>query len=180
MGESADLLPLLVFLATGAAGGWFGRGAVRRAAGLRWAAVAAGAVVAVPCRARRRQGVHRRFFRYGKLGVGVGADGVGSAGFKAPLRPAVALPVGGRAVLRENRRPGMLVLEYRAPDGQRIDFLVCAGEVGPAGRYLWVPDADWVRPCGGSGGRSRPVGRRVGRRGHRGRRSRRGRRGRRA
>ncbi|WP_330295633.1 hypothetical protein [Streptomyces sp. NBC_00503] len=105
------------------------------------------AAVGVPCQARWRQGARRRFFGYGRLGA--------DASFKAPLRSAVALPVGGRANLRESWRPGMRVLEYRAPDGQRIDFQVYAGEVGLAGRFLRVPDSDWVRPFGNVDGRSK-------------------------
>ncbi|WP_445269202.1 hypothetical protein [Streptomyces sp. DSM 41634] len=116
------------------------RAVARRAAG-RTASASAGAVVAVPCQARWRQGARRRFFGYGKLGAG--ADGTGAV-FKAPLRGAVPLPVGGRAAVRESLRPGMRVLEYRAPDGQRIDFQVYDAEAERAARLLGVPDpADW-------------------------------------
>ncbi|MFJ6757775.1 hypothetical protein ACIQNK_22435 [Streptomyces sp. NPDC091273] len=116
------------------------RAVARRAAG-RTTSASAGAVVAVPCQARWRQGARRRFFGYGKLGAG--ADGTGSV-FKAPLRGAVPLPMGGRAAVRESLRPGMRVLEYRAPDGQRIDFQVYDAEAERAARLLGVPDpADW-------------------------------------
>lgn len=132
------VLPGLVVVAVG----WFTRRTVRRAAERRTAQAVAGAAVAVPCQARWRQGGRRRFFGYGKLSAG--ADGVG-ASFKAPLRPVVTLPVGGRAVVRESWRPGMRVLEYRAPDGQRIDFQVYEAEAGRAAKVLGIPDpARWA------------------------------------
>ncbi|THA80021.1 hypothetical protein [Streptomyces sp. A0592] len=116
------------------------RTVARRAAG-RSAAVSGGAVVAVPCQARWRQGARRRFFGYGKLGAG--PDGAGAV-FKAPLRPAVRLPVGGRAAVRDSWRPGMRVLEYRAPDGRRIDFQLYDAEAERAARLLGVPErGDW-------------------------------------
>ncbi|AQT71802.1 hypothetical protein [Streptomyces sp. fd1-xmd] len=112
------------------------RTVARRAAG-RTAAASGGAAVDVPCQARWRQGLRRRFFGYGKLGAG--PDGAGAV-FKAPLRAAVRLPTGGRAVVRESWRPGMRVLEYRAPDGRRIDFQVYDAEADRAVRLLGVPD----------------------------------------
>lgn len=81
--------------------------------------------------------MRRRSFGYGKLWAG--PDGTGAV-FKAPLRAAVPLPVGGRAALRESRRPGMRVLEYRAPDGQRIDFQVYDAEAERTARLLRIPD----------------------------------------
>ncbi|MFD7093451.1 hypothetical protein [Streptomyces xanthophaeus] len=113
----------------------------RRAAG-RNASAAAGAVVAVPCQARWRQGARRRTFVPGKLRPG--PDGTGAV-FKAPLRRAVVLPVGGRAAVRESWRPGMRVLEYRAPGGERIDFQVYDAEADRTARLLGVPDpADYA------------------------------------
>ncbi|MFJ3965970.1 hypothetical protein [Streptomyces sp. NPDC090036] len=109
------------------------RRTVARRAEARTAAAAGGAVTAVPCQARWRQGVRRRFFGYGKLRTG--ADGTGAV-FAAPLRGVVALPVGGRVVARGSRRPGMQVLEYRAPDGRRIDFQVYDAEAARAARLL--------------------------------------------
>ncbi|MFJ7780246.1 hypothetical protein [Streptomyces yangpuensis] len=132
------VLALVAFLA----GSVMRRTVARRAAG-RTEAASGGAAAAVPCRARWRQGARRRTFGYGKLGAGAGADGAGAV-FKAPLRPAVRLPVGGRASVRESRRPGMRVLEYRAPDGQRIDFLVYDAEAERAAALLGVP----VAPAG--------------------------------
>ncbi|MFJ6780127.1 hypothetical protein [Streptomyces yangpuensis] len=134
------VLALVAFLA----GSVMRRTVARRAAG-RTEAASGGAAAAVPCRARWRQGARRRTFGYGKLGAG-GAGG-GGAVFKAPLRPAVRLPVGGRASVRESRRPGMRVLEYRAPDGQRIDFLVYDAEAERAAALLGVP----VAPAGVAG-----------------------------
>ncbi|MFI8453597.1 hypothetical protein [Streptomyces erythrochromogenes] len=135
-----DLITLVEFavlaLVALLAGTLMRRTVAGRAAG-RTAAATGGAAVAVPCQARWRQGMRRRFFGYGKLGAG--PDGAGAV-FKAPLRPAVRLPVGGRAAVRESFRPGMRVLEYRAPDGQRIDFQVYDAEAARAARLLGVPD----------------------------------------
>ncbi|GAA3247267.1 hypothetical protein ACFXB4_10825 [Streptomyces lavendulae] len=127
------VLPALVVLATGA----LARRTVSRRAAARTASASGGAVVTVPCRARWRQGARRRFFGYGKLGAG--ADGTG-AEFKAPLRGAVAVPVGGRVAVRAGLRPGMRVLEYRAPDGRRVDFQVYDAEAARAARLLEGPD----------------------------------------
>ncbi|MFB6563584.1 hypothetical protein ACFCYH_32645 [Streptomyces sp. NPDC056400] len=113
------------------------RRTVARRAEARTAAAAGAVAVAVPCQARWRQGARRRFFGYGKLRTG--ADGTGAV-FAAPLRRAVVLPVGGRAVVRESWRPGMRVLEYRAPDGRRIDFQVYDAEAARTARLLGVPD----------------------------------------
>ncbi|MGW3326419.1 hypothetical protein [Streptomyces virginiae] len=133
-----DVLVELVALALVAlTAGTLMRRTVARRAETRTAAATGGATVAVPCQARWRQGVRRRFFGYGKLRTG--ADGTGAV-FAAPLRRAVALPVGGRAAVRESRRPGMRVLEYRAPDGQRIDFQVYDAEAARTARLLGVPD----------------------------------------
>ncbi|MFJ9946118.1 hypothetical protein [Streptomyces erythrochromogenes] len=135
-----DLITLVEFavlaLVALLAGTLMRRTVARRAAG-RTAAASGGIAVAVPCQARWRRGTRRRFFGYGKLGEGPDCAG---AVFKAPLRPAVRLPVGGRAAVRESRRPGMRVLEYRAPDGQRIDFQVYDAEADRAARLLGVPD----------------------------------------
>ncbi|MFD5623435.1 hypothetical protein [Streptomyces yangpuensis] len=127
------VLALVAFLA----GTVMRRTVARRAAG-RTEAASGGAAVGVPCRARWRQGTRRRTFGYGKLGAGPGGAG---AVFKAPLRPAVPLPVGGRAAVRESLRPGMRVLEYQAPDGQRIDFLVHDAEAERVARLLGLPRA---------------------------------------
>ncbi|MFB0629991.1 hypothetical protein [Streptomyces sp. AB3(2024)] len=127
------VLLALVVLTTGT----LARRTVSRRAAARTASASGGAVVAVPCRARWRQGARRRFFGYGKLGVG--ADGTG-AEFKAPLRGAVPVPVGGRVAVREGMRPGMRVLEYRAPDGQRVDFRVYDAEAARTARLLEGPD----------------------------------------
>ncbi|WP_406086434.1 hypothetical protein [Streptomyces virginiae] len=133
-----DVLVEMVALALVAlAAGTLTRRTVARRAEARTAAATGGAAVAVPCQARWRQGVRRRFFGYGKLRTG--ADGTGAV-FAAPLRRAVALPMGGRVVARGSRRPGMQVLEYRAPDGQRIDFLVYDAEAAHTARLLGVPD----------------------------------------
>ncbi|MCX5408235.1 hypothetical protein OHA37_30770 [Streptomyces sp. NBC_00335] len=150
LAEAASLGALIIVSAVVTA--WIGRRSLRRTADERRAALAAGVVVAVRCEARWRQGVRRRFFAQGDLGTGPGGIGVA---FKSPLRPAVALPVGGRAVVRGSWWPGMRVLEYRAPDGRRIDFHVYPREVGLACRYLGVPDSDWVRPFGDTDGRPR-------------------------
>ncbi|WP_328963920.1 hypothetical protein [Streptomyces virginiae] len=128
-----DVLVEMVALALVAlAAGTLTRRTVARRAEARTAAATGGAAVAVPCQARRR-----RFFGYGKLRTG--ADGTGAV-FAAPLRRAVALPMGGRVVAWGSRRPGMQVLEYRAPDGQRIDFLVYDAEAARTARLLGVPD----------------------------------------
>ncbi|MEU9374952.1 hypothetical protein AB0D94_14425 [Streptomyces sp. NPDC048255] len=133
-----ELLIEMVVLALVAlsAGTLMRRTVARRAAG-RTAAAPGGSAVAVPCQARWRQGARRRSFGYGKLAPG--ADGTGAV-FKAPLRKALVLPVGGRAAVRDSWRPGMRVLEYEAPDGRRIDFQVYDAEAGRAARLLGVPD----------------------------------------
>lgn len=138
-----DLLIEMVVLALVAlAAGTLMRRTVARRAQARAASGSGGDVVAVRCQARWRQGARRRAFGYGRLGPGAGGAG---AVFKAPLRRAVALPVGGRAVVRESWRPGMRVLEYRAPDGRRIDFQVYDAEADRAARFLGVPDpADYA------------------------------------
>ncbi|MFB6825318.1 hypothetical protein ACFCXA_27480 [Streptomyces virginiae] len=132
-----DILVELVALALVAlTAGTLMRRSVARRAEARTAAAADGAAVAVPCQARWRQGVRRRFFGYGKLRTG--ADGTGAV-FAAPLRRAIALPVGGRAIVRDSWRPGLRVLEYRAPDGRRIDFQVHDAEAARTARLLGVP-----------------------------------------
>ncbi|WP_030730051.1 hypothetical protein [Streptomyces sp. NRRL S-237] len=113
--------------------GTLARRTVARRAEARTAAAAGGTAVAVPCQARWRQGARRRFFGYGKLRTG--ADGTGAV-FAAPLRAPVAVPVGGRVVARGSWRPGMQVLEYRAPDGRRIDFQVYDAEAARAADLL--------------------------------------------
>lgn len=134
------LVELVAFVLIGLAASGVGmlmRRTVARRARARTEFASGGDLVAVPCQARWRQGVRRRFFGYGKLAPD--ADGTGAV-FKAPLRRAVALPVGGRAVVRESWRPGMRVLEYSAPDGQRIDFQVYDAEADRAARFLRIPD----------------------------------------
>ncbi|MDX2392435.1 MULTISPECIES: hypothetical protein [unclassified Streptomyces] len=128
----AALIVLLV-----APAGWPARRTVARRAEARATSAADGAVVPIPCRARWRQGVRRRVFGYGKPGPG--ADGTGAV-FKAPLRRVVVLPRGGRAAVRTGLRPGTRVLEYRAPDGLRVDFQVYDAEVDRAARILRIPD----------------------------------------
>ncbi|MFD7789367.1 hypothetical protein ACFV4Q_40780 [Streptomyces nojiriensis] len=117
--------------------GTLARRTAARRAEARTAAATGAVAVAVPCQARWRQGARRRFFGYGKLRTG--ADGTGAV-FAAPLRRAVVLPVGGRVAVRESWRPGMRVLEYRAPDGRRIDFQVYDAEAARAARLLGAPD----------------------------------------
>ncbi|MFJ9597770.1 hypothetical protein ACIRS3_34130 [Streptomyces virginiae] len=135
--DMITLVEWAVLALVAALAGTLARHTVARRAIGRTAAASGGVAVAVPCRARWRQGTRRRFFGYGKLGSG--RDGAG-AEFKAPLRPAVRVPAGGRAAVRESRRPGMRVLEYRAPDGRRIDFLLYDAEAERAARLLGVPD----------------------------------------
>ncbi|MFF3018810.1 hypothetical protein [Streptomyces sp. NPDC057939] len=132
--EAALTVPLICAVALA---GWLTRRTVARRAEARTASAAGGAVVPIPCRARWRQGARRRIFGYGKLGPG--ADGTGAV-FKAPLRRAVVLPCGGRAAARTGLRPGMHMLEYRAPDGLRIDFWVHDAEIDRAARILRIPD----------------------------------------
>ncbi|MFI8387492.1 hypothetical protein [Streptomyces sp. NPDC085540] len=87
---------------------------------------AAPALVAPAAVLRLRQAADRRG-RYG-------------CGLRGPLRRAVALAVGGRAVVRESWRPGLRGLEYRAPDGRRTDFQVCDAGAARTARLLRVPD----------------------------------------
>ncbi|MFE2167323.1 hypothetical protein ACFXB3_20005 [Streptomyces sp. NPDC059447] len=134
------LVELVAFVLIGLAAAGVGaltRRTVARRARARTVSASGRDVVAVPCQARWRQGARRRSFGYGKLSPDT--DGTGAV-FKAPLRRAVVLPVGGRAAVRESRRPGMRVLEYRAPDGQRIDFQVYDAEADRAARFLRIPD----------------------------------------
>ncbi|WP_327734744.1 hypothetical protein OG749_13580 [Streptomyces nojiriensis] len=132
-----DIFGMAVIALGALLAGTLARRTVARRAEARTAAATGVAAVAVPCQARWRQGARRRFFGYGKLRTG--ADGTGAV-FAAPLRRAVVLPVGGRVAVRESWRPGMRVLEYRAPDGRRIDFQVYDAEAARAARLLGAPD----------------------------------------
>ncbi|MFJ8015296.1 hypothetical protein [Streptomyces sp. NPDC096339] len=134
------LVELVTFVLIGLAVAGVGaraRKAVARRARARTASASGGNLVPVPCQARWKQGARRRFFGYGKLTPDT--DGTGAV-FKAPLRRAVAVPVGGRAAVRQSWRPGMQVLEYSTPDGRNIDFQVYDAEVDRAARFLRIPD----------------------------------------
>ncbi|MEV6573492.1 hypothetical protein [Streptomyces sp. NPDC051577] len=108
----------------------------RRLAAHRAAGVAAGVRTALSCRVEWREGLGRTGFLYGTLTTGP----TGGPVFKRPARRAVELPGGGRATHRPSWRPGMRMVEYRAPDGDRLGILVHDTDVDLAARFLRVPD----------------------------------------
>ncbi|MET9689281.1 hypothetical protein ABZY81_12475 [Streptomyces sp. NPDC006514] len=115
------------------AAGTLMRRAVARRAEARTAAVA----VAVPCQARWRQGVRRRFFGYGRLRTG--ADGAGAV-FAAPCAGRSRCPwPAGRSSARAGGR-GCRCWSTGLRTGGGSNFQVCDAEAARTARLRGVPD----------------------------------------
>ncbi|MFJ6938602.1 hypothetical protein [Streptomyces sp. NPDC101132] len=91
----------------------------------------AGDRAAVPCRIAWYRQDRKGLSRYGK--VTVTPEGLR---FKNPLRGPRTIAPGGAASQRSSMRPGFALLDYRTPQGERMEILVGEGDLALLRRWL--------------------------------------------
>lgn len=134
------VVEVIALVVTGWVAGTATRRLASRRAALRSDGLAGGAGVSIPCRLNWKSVTGTRGFVYGKLG----SDTLGPC-FTRPRGLAIRIPAGGRAAYHSHWRPGMGVLEYRTPEGDKVRFLCYSADCDMIVRLLKIPNPDDFR-----------------------------------